>query len=111
GHVVVSAAVDSLDLLVPASTRGEDENGNEETRLAPPAKERQSVDLRQPEVEHDRVDLLGLDEKVCALAVRCRIDRVAGLSESFRQLPGKLRFVFSNQNAHAPIMQTNLHEG
>ena len=44
GHVVVGAAVDALDLLVPAAARGQDQHRHGEPGLAPAAQQRQAVD-------------------------------------------------------------------
>ena len=54
--------------------------------VAPAAEQREAVDPRQPEVEHDRVVALGLAEEVGALAVGRAVDGVAGLAERARQL-------------------------
>ncbi len=80
-HVVVGAAVDSLHLLVPASARGQHEHGHRLAGFAPAAEQRQAIDLRQAEVEHDGVVAFVVAEQIGAFAVGGVIDGVACASE------------------------------
>jgi hypothetical protein len=86
-------AVDPLNLLVPAAAGGEDEHRHGNPRVAPAA---EPIDLRQPEVEDDRVVLLGLAEKVGALAVGGAVDRIAGVAKRRFELPRQQRLVFDD---------------
>lgn len=82
-HVIVGSAVDALYLLMPAAPCGEHQYRNGVTGLTPLPDERQAIDLRQPEVEHDGVIALGVGEEVGLLAVARAIDRIAGILQRF----------------------------
>ena len=100
GDVVVGAAVDALDLLVPAAARRQDEHRQRQAGVAPAAQQREPVDLRQAEIEHDRVVALGLAEEVGALAVAGAVHGVAGVRQGARQLLRQPGFVFDDQDLH-----------
>ena len=101
GHVVVGAAVDPLDLLVPAAARGQDQDRHRQAGVAPAAEQREAVDLRQAQIEHHGVVALGVAEEVGALAVGRVVHRVAGLAERRRQLLRQPRLVFDDENPQA----------
>ena len=67
------------------------------------AEDRQAVDPRQSEIEHDRVVALGVPEEVGAIAVGRDIHRVSGAAERFRQLGRQPRFVFNDQYPHTAL--------
>ena len=86
-HVVVGAAVDALHLLVPAAARGQHQDGGRNVRRAPRSQQRQAVDVRQAQVEHNRVVRLGAHEEVGAFAVGGGVGGVARSVKRVRQLP------------------------
>jgi hypothetical protein len=100
-EVVVGAAVDALDLLVPTAARGEDENREEEAGVAPAAEERQAVDFRKAEVEDDGIVRFGVGKEVGAFPVGGGIHGVAGRFERCSQLPRQRLLVFDHQNPHS----------
>src|SRR5258708_3108175 len=61
--VVVRPAVDPLDLLVPAATRGQHEDGHRQSRVTPAPQDRETVDLRPAAIEHDSVVALSPGEE------------------------------------------------
>ena len=87
--------------------------GTADARLAPAAQQRQPVDLRQPEVEHDGVVPLGLREEIGALAVRRAIDGVSGVAQRGGELPRQHRLVLNDQHSQPlhELAQTNLNGG
>ena len=103
-HVVVGAAVDALHLLVPAAARGEHEHRQPQAGVAPAAQHGQSVDVRQSQIEHDRVVLFGARQKIRLRAVRRRVDRVARLAQRADQLPGQARFIFDDEHTHRTVI-------
>ena len=103
-HVVVGAAVDSLNLLMPAATRGQDENRKPDARLAPAAQNGEAIHLRQTEIEDRGVVVLGLPQEFGALAVLRAVDDVAGVGQGRSQLPRQRGFVFSDQDFHGPSL-------
>src|SRR5262249_54179239 len=100
GDVVVGAAVDALDFLVPGAARGQHEHRHGEPGRAPAAQHGQAVDLGQTEVEHDGVVLLGLAEKISALAVRRAVDGVPRRAQGALEFLGQAHFVFDDENFH-----------
>ena len=106
GHVIVRAAVDALDFFVPASSCRQDKDGHSDTRFAPSSKDRESVDLRQTQVQQCGIVGFRLPEKIRSLAVyrrnlphirrswqRWRVVRAAAIrprqSESSSKPPGQ----------------------
>jgi hypothetical protein len=96
--VVVRPAVNPLDFLVPASTRGQNEHGREYTRFPPAAQQSEPVYLWKSQVEHHHVILLGVCKKIGLFPIGSAVDGVSGLGEPFRQLLGQERFVLYHQN-------------
>ena len=60
----------------------------------------QAVDLREPEIQNDRVIGLGLREEVGPLAVGGAVHGIAGLAERFGELLRQNRFVLDDQDSH-----------
>ena len=104
GHVVVGAAVDPLDLLVPAAARRQHQHRHGEPRVAPAPQDREAVDAGQAKVEHDRVVAFRLSEEIGALAVGRAIDRIPGVAERRRELTRQPRFVFDHQDPHLTVI-------
>ena len=98
-HVVVGSAVDALDLLVPAPAGGQHQHRHGEARFTPAAEQREPVDPRQAQVEHDGVVRLRLPEEVRTLAVRRAVHGVARGAEGTRELLRQERLVLHHQHA------------
>jgi hypothetical protein len=95
---------------VPAAARGEHEHGNTEARLAPASEHGEAVDARQAEIEHHRVVLFRLREKIGAVAVVRAVDHIAGVAERARELPRQYRLVLDDQHPHSVVIaQLNLN--
>ena len=86
GDVIVGASVDALHLLVPAAARGQNQHRHLDTPVAPPAQQREPVDLRQAEIEEDRVVAFGLCQEIAALTVGRAVHDVAGVLQRRREL-------------------------
>ena len=106
GDVVVRAAVDALDLLVPAAARRQHQHRHREAGVAPLPQHREAVDLRQAEVEDHRVVALGSSQELAALAVGGVIHGIARLAQRAAKLLSQLEFVFDDQDAHALLLFT-----
>ena len=63
---------------MPGATGGQDEDGRGEASVAPTAKQRESVDLGETEVQNDGVKGFGMHEEVGALAVGGAVSGIAG---------------------------------
>ena len=72
--VIVRPAIDPLNLLVPAAPRRQHQHRRRDAGLAPAPQDRETVQLRQPEVEDHGVVAFGLAEKIGALAVGRAVD-------------------------------------
>ena len=71
--------------------------------LAQPPQHRQAVDLGQAQVEHHAFVGASLQPGQCLLAIRGRVDAVAGLHELRAQAVPQQFVVFNNQQIrHAP---------
>jgi hypothetical protein len=101
--IVVGSAIDTLNLLVPATARRQYEDRHGQTGLTPAAQQRHPVNLREAEVQHHRVVRLRLCQEIGVFTVGGSVHRIAGLTKRGRQLLGQALLVFSNQNSHAPV--------
>ena len=100
-RLVVGAAVDADDCIVPASARGEHEHRCGAAGVPPPAQQGEPVDRRQPEIEEDSVVPLGGAQVVGTRAVACCVHRIARRGQRRGELRRKGRFVFDYQDSHA----------
>ena len=98
--VIIRSAVDPLDLLVPAPSRGQDEDRHRDPGFAPSAQQRQAIDHREPEIQEDGVVSFGLHEEVGAIPLRGAIDRVAGAGQRRLYLARQSRLVFHHEDPH-----------
>ena len=103
-HVIVGAAVDALNLFVPTSTGGQNEDRHRDAGCPPSLKDGKTVDFGKAEIQDRRVVRFSLSEEVCSLAVGGAIDRIAGTSNRLRELFAQAGFILDNQNP-----QANLH--
>jgi hypothetical protein len=99
GDVIVRAAIDPLNLFVPAPSRGQNKHGHENPVFPPPSKQCEPVDFRQSQIEHNGIILLRVGKEIGLLPIGGAIDGIAGFAQRFCQLTGQKRFVFDNQNA------------
>ena len=91
GQVVVRPGVDALHLLLPGVAGGEDQDRHRVAGGAPAAQDREPVQPRQAEVEHDRVVGLGGAHELALLAVQGAVDGVALAAELARRAGGPAR--------------------
>ena len=101
GDVVVGAAVDPLDLLVPAATSGQHQYRGRQRGVAPLPEECQAIDPGETEVEEHGVVVLGARQEIRPRAVGGGVDRVTRVTERCRQLPREAGFVFDDENTQA----------
>src|SRR5262249_54232018 len=94
------AAVDPLDLLVPASARGQDQYGRRLTAIAPAAQQRQAIHLGQPQIEDDCIVAFVVCEQIGSFAVGRMVYGVARSAPGGRELPGERRLVFYYKHTH-----------
>ena len=106
GDVVVGAAVDALDLLVPAAAGSEHEHRRRQASRAPAAEQRQAVDSRQAEIEQDGVVLFGSREEIGALAIGRDVDGVAGAGHGGAEVLRQPRLVLDDQQSHVACRYT-----
>ena len=98
--VVVGARVDAVHLFVPAAPGRQHQHRHRDAGVAPPAQERQAVDLRQAEIENHRVVAFGLPEIFAARTVGSAVHGIPRGAERRGQLPGDPRFVLDDQDPH-----------
>ena len=103
--VVVGAAVDAAYLLAPAAAGGEHQHRDHHAAGAPALEQRQPVDARQPQIEDDRVVLLGGGEKVGALAVGGDVDHIPALSAAGGEPAGQQRLILDDQDSHSTAVR------
>jgi hypothetical protein len=104
GHVIVRAAVNALNLFVPAPPRRQDEDRHLNAGFAPSSKHGESVHFREAKVEQRGIVSFRLSEKIRALSVIGTIHRIPGAPDSTRELFAQRRLILDNQDP-----QANLH--
>src|SRR5215468_10697138 len=68
-HVVVGPAVEPLHAILGAVSRGEDQHGGGLSASPEALEHRQAIELRQAEIEHDEIELLGRKQRVGVVSV------------------------------------------
>ena len=96
-HVVVGAGVEALDLVAPAVAGRQDDHRRLDARAPPAVEHGDAVDLRQAEIEDDRVIGLGLAEEAAVLAVESLVDRVARMLEGGDDLAVEVPVVLDDE--------------
>ena len=101
GHVVVGARVEALDLVLPAVTRGENEDG-EAAILGPPATDHlETGQLGQAQVDDRHIDGIFKAREQALLAVGGNVHGEARLGELGRDAGLAQRgFVLDHQCTH-----------
>src|SRR4029077_16440706 len=105
GDIVVGAGVESLDLVAPAVTRGEDQNQHSAPIATPRFQDRNAVHLRQTNVEYDGVVGLTVAEIVALLAIESAIDHISGVTQCGGELTIEIRIVLNNEQTHACLQR------
>ncbi|MNZ72442.1 hypothetical protein D3C78_908210 [compost metagenome] len=100
GDVVIGAGVDARHLVAPAVAGGEDENRHGLAGRTPFFDDGNAIQLRQADIENDRVIGLGIAEIMPFLAVKCLIDNITGFFQRVGQLPIEIGIVLNNENTH-----------
>lgn len=100
GDVVIGSGVNAGDLVAPAVAGGEDENRHGLAGRTPFFDDGNAIQLRQADIENDRVIGLGIAEIMPFLAVECLIDNITGFFQRIGQLPIEIGIVLNNENTH-----------
>ena len=100
GEVVVSAEVQAPDAVLEITARRQDHDRARAATLPKPLQHDQPVHRRQRQVEHDRVVVLGAQQRVSLRTVAGLIDRVAVALQGLAEPGGELQAVFDEQQAH-----------
>ena len=99
--IVVSAGVEALDLVAPAVAGRQDDDRRLDAGAPPAVEHGDAVDLRQAEIEDDRVIRLGLAEEAAVLAVESLVDGVARMLEGGDDLAIEVFVVLDDEKTHA----------
>jgi hypothetical protein len=100
GEVIVGATVESLNAICGARSRGEHEYAHRRSLLSNAPAHSDSVDLRQIDVEDDRI--VGADARLKEriLSVARYIDRICLFSQSAREGSGQRNVIFNQKKSH-----------
>lgn len=96
---------------MPAAARSQHEHRHRQSGFTPLLEHGEAVDLRQAEVENDRVVALGSSQELAPLAVRRVIDGIARPTQRGAKLLCQQDFVFDEQDPHASPITATLHSG
>ena len=100
GDIVVGAGIEAGHLVRPAVARGEHQDRGGLAFLAPAVEHGQPVDLRQAEIEDDRVILLVGAEIEALLAIGGEIHRIARAFQRVAELLPQVRLILDDQQSH-----------
>jgi len=100
GDVIVRARVDACHLVAPTVAGGEDQDRHRPPLLSPRLQQRQSVHLRQTEIEDDGVIRLGLAEIVAFFPVEGAIHGVARPLQGLAELTVEVPVVLDDEQSH-----------
>jgi hypothetical protein len=96
-YIVVRAAVDPLHLLVPAAARREHEDRCGNACVTPLPQQREAVNLRQAQIEDNRVVLFCVRQEIRTLAIDGMIHGIAGLRDGEYELLRERRLVLNDK--------------
>src|SRR5690606_35737059 len=98
GHVVVGAALQAGDGVVDRGARGEDDHGQCRAALPEPAQHGEAVDVGQPDVEHEELEVPAQRQDQRLLAGRHRGGGVPGGTQPLGDERGDPRLVLGDEN-------------
>jgi hypothetical protein len=98
--IVVGAAPEALDALLPAPARREDDDRNPVASTAPVAEDLQSRAPGQAEVEHHQVVGLDIAEHLGLEAIGGQVDRIAATLQRPLELRSERGIVLDHQEPH-----------
>ena len=99
-QVIVAAGAQTLDAVIDAAERAEDQRRGADFGRAQRAQNRQTVHARQHAVENDGVVVPGTREKQSFAPVIRTVDRVAALVQTLGQVSGGFAIVFDDEDLH-----------
>ena len=102
--IIIGAAVNPFNLLVPAVSRRQNQNGPRESRSAPPSQKCQPIDLRQTKVKHNSIIGFRVSEEIGALAVVSAVHRVTRVAKAGREILREALFIFNDQNPQSDMV-------
>ena len=100
GQVVVGAGIDALDALRQALRAGQHQDRRRDALGAEPLQDREAVELRQAQVEDDRIVVLGAAAEPGVLAVASRPRRRSRAEVSASTRSAAIDFVLDDQDTH-----------
>ena len=100
GHVVVRPQIQSLDTLIHAVGRREDEHRTNVAARAQAHQHVQAVHLRQTQVQDQKVELVGCQRRISLCAAGHLVHRVAPSPQRAQQPVGKHLVILRDQNPH-----------
>src|ERR1700741_3252975 len=98
--VIIRAGIESLDLVAPAISRGEDQDRHHPLIAAPGFQYRNAIHLRQADVEDDCIVGLAVAEEMPFLTVEGAIDDISGIAQRSGALTVEIRIVLNDKQAH-----------
>ena len=104
GQVIVGARIDALDPLQPGAAGGQHQDRHDAGLLPQAPHHGQAVELRQAEIEHNGIVILGRGAKPALLAVPGDVHHIAGLGQGARDIPGDGRLILDEKNPHQRLL-------
>ena len=98
--IIVSAGVESLDAVIDGIAGGQNQHRRAQSLSAHLAQHCETIDFRQPQIEHDGGKRVAAQRQLCRGAVHDPIDIEPALAQPRLQRIPQKRIVFDDENAH-----------
>jgi hypothetical protein len=105
GHVIVSACIETLDLVAPAVAGSQHEHGHRAAGATPRLKDGNAIHLRETDIQNDRVVRLRFAQIVPFLAIERAVDDVSGVGQRGGKLTVKIWIVLDHEEAHGSLLR------
>jgi hypothetical protein len=100
GDIIIGTGIDPGDLVTPAITRSQDQNGHVPARGAPLFKDRDAVHFRQTDIKNNSIIGFAFTEIVPLLAIKSLIDHITAFPQRLSELAIEILVIFDNKYAH-----------
>ena len=105
GHIIVSACIETLNLVAPAVARSQHEHGHRAAGATPRLEDGNAIHLRQTDVQNDRIVRFRFAQIVAFLAIERAVDDVPGVRQRGGKLTIEIWVVLDHEEAHGSLLR------
>src|SRR5215813_6666945 len=99
-QIVFGAEIEPVHAIFDRVARGENENHRRGVSRAQAAQHLEAIEIGQPDVEHDEIELFVGERSICLLAGRGASHRMPSTSQYFDEPVCEERVIFNDENTH-----------